>query len=347
MANNNVTIGETMKIKTLAAATLGAFIAFNSAATLSATLKISHIRPQGSVPDQDVKSFIEEAGSASGTLNFNVFAASALGDYTVVQERVSVGAIEMALQPISSASDRKMQIGLLPYLATNWEEARNIFGPDAPLREVINDLYSKQDIKVLAGYPVYFGGIALNKNPGDISEAGGDKGGLKLRVTPFKAFSLLAENLGYISAPLPFSEAFTSVQTGVVDGVMGSGAEGYYNSFRDVTKYYVPQNTHFEMWYLLINKGAFDKLSEDEKTAIASAADSLESDRWKNAAADQEHNEQRLVDAGAVLIDLSEETLKDSANIGRQKVWPVIVSDMGEDWAAPILDSIINNSSQR
>ncbi|MEI8598191.1 hypothetical protein P4S64_13260 [Vibrio sp. M60_M31a] len=43
------------------------------------------------------------------------------------------------------------------------------------------------------------------------------------------------------------------MQTGVVDGVIGSGAEGYYASFRDVTKTYIPLNTHFELWYLLIN----------------------------------------------------------------------------------------------
>ena len=40
---------------------------------------------------------------------------------------------------------------------------------------------------------------------------------------------------------------------GVVDGVIGSGAEGYYASFRDVTKTYIPANTHFEVWYMIIS----------------------------------------------------------------------------------------------
>ncbi|MEZ5620579.1 MAG: hypothetical protein R3E78_05000 [Burkholderiaceae bacterium] len=55
--------------------------------------------------------------------------ANALGDYTVgVQERVSVGAIDMALQPAATAADRRMQLGVFPYLANDWAGARRVFG---------------------------------------------------------------------------------------------------------------------------------------------------------------------------------------------------------------------------
>ncbi|MDZ7811262.1 MAG: hypothetical protein U5L11_16025 [Arhodomonas sp.] len=64
--------------------------------------------------------------------------------------------------------------------------------------------------------------------------------GIKVRVPGIKSFQLTGEALGYIPSPIPFSEAFTAIQTGVVDGVIGSGAEGYYQSFRDVTKAYYP-----------------------------------------------------------------------------------------------------------
>lgn len=61
---------------------------------------------------------------------------------------------------------------------------------------------------------------------------------------------------------------------------MGSGAEGYYASFRDVTKYYLPLNTHFEMWYLLINEEIYNELNADEQAALNSAAERFESARW-------------------------------------------------------------------
>ncbi|MFO7695066.1 MAG: amidohydrolase family protein, partial [Vicinamibacterales bacterium] len=118
--------------------------------------------------------------------------------------------------------------------AATWEEARRVYGPGGAVYEVMAELYAAQEITMLAAYPVYFGGISLNVpavNPGST-----EPNGIKVRVPAIKSFQLTGEALGYIPSPIPFSEAFTAVQTGVVDGVIGSGAEGYYASFRDVTK---------------------------------------------------------------------------------------------------------------
>ena len=74
---------------------------------------------------------------------------------------------------------------------------------------------------------------------------------------------LTGQALGYISTPLAFSEAFTAMQTGIVNGVLGSGAEGYYSSFRDLTKFYLPVNSHFEMWFLYVSEASWKKLSDN------------------------------------------------------------------------------------
>jgi len=304
------------------------------------SLKISHVRPQGTTVDKDLHAFSEQVSKATdGKLKFDIYAANALGDYTVVQERVSVGAVDMALQPIATAADKRLQIGLLPYLATDWDSAKRVFGKGSKLRQAIEDLYAKQDIKVLAAYPVYFGGISLNKPPVNAGQADAKKG-LKLRVPPIKSFQLLADSIGYIGSPLPFSEAFTAVQTGVVDGVIGSGAEGYYASFKDVTKYYLPMNTHFEIWYLLVNGEVFDKLPKDQQAALEKTSSEMETARWAAAPADQAANEKRLQEAGATLVEVSAADLDANAKKARAVVWPEIVKDMGEAWAKPIIDSV-------
>ncbi|MDN3685445.1 TRAP transporter substrate-binding protein DctP [Vibrio sinaloensis] len=168
------------------------------------TLKISHVRPQGTVVDNDIKQLSNELKAATdGDLKLRVYAANALGDYTLVQERISVGAIDMALQPASTSTDRKMQIGLLPFLANNWDEAQNIYGSGAPVRTAMEELFAKQDITLLAAYPVYFGGISLNRTAVEAGNPDVNKG-IKLRVPPIKSFQLLADNVGYIGSPLPF-----------------------------------------------------------------------------------------------------------------------------------------------
>ncbi|MBY6136904.1 TRAP transporter substrate-binding protein DctP [Nocardioides marinus] len=307
----------------------------------AADLKMSHVRPQDTTIDKELRAFAAEVNEATGgDVSINIFPASALGDYTTVQERISVGAIDMATQPAAAAADRRMQISSFPYLAGNWEDARAIYGPEGPVREVMAELYAKQDITMLAAYPVYFGGIALNTdpvNPGDPSQPNG----IKVRVPGIKSFQMTGEALGYIPSPIPFSEAFTAIQTGVVDGVIGSGAEGYYASFRDVTKAYVPANTHFEVWYMIISNQSLAELDAEDQEALRTAAAEFEAKRWTVAEEDQRNWEQRLADElGAKVVELSDAEREAMAAKVRSEVWPVVLEDVGAEWGQDILDKI-------
>ena len=306
-------------------------------------LKMSHVRPQDATIDVELRAFAEKLSAATGgDVTINIFPASALGDYTTVQERVSVGAIDMATQPAATAADRRMQISSFPFLASNWDEARAIYGPDGPVRNVMAELYAEQDITMLAAYPVYFGGISLNTdpvNPGDPSQSNG----IKVRVPGIKSFQLTGEALGYIPSPIPFSEAFTAIQTGVVDGVIGSGAEGYYASFRDVTKAYVPANTHFEVWYMIISNDSLAGLDAEDQDALRAEAAAFEARRWTVAQEDQGKWEQRLADElGANVVALSDDQLAAMAAKVRAEVWPIVLEDVGAEWGQGILDQIGN-----
>lgn len=337
---SKLTSAKAFKTSALVATMAGALLAALPAQ--ATTLKISHVRPQETVVDKDIKQLNEDLKAATeGDLKLRIYAANALGDYTLVQERISVGAVDMALQPASTSVDRRMQISTLPFLASDWQQAQAIYGPNAPIRVAMEELFAEQDITLLAAYPVYFGGVSLNRDAVAAGDPNTDKG-IKLRVPPIKSFQLLADNLGYIGSPLPFSDAFTAVQTGVVDGVIGSGAEGYYASFRDVTKTYIPLNTHFEVWYLLINSERFEDLDDAERNALKAMAQKFEMKRWEVAQADQKANEMKLVETGATIVELTPEELNNMASKVRASVWPQIVNDIGADWSQPLLDKALN-----
>ncbi|ARS53360.1 TRAP transporter substrate-binding protein DctP [Kushneria konosiri] len=303
------------------------------------TLKLSHVRPQGATIDKELHTFADNVSEAtSGDVQIKLFPASALGDYTTVQERVSFGAIDMAVQPPATAADRRMQISVFPYLAGSWEQAHAIYGPGGIIRDTMAKLYDDQDIVMLAAYPVYFGGISLNVN--NPHPASLEPNGIKVRVPAIKSFQLTGEALGYIPSPIPFSEAFTAVQTGVVNGIIGSGAEGYYASFRDVTKTYIPANTHFEVWYMLISRDVFSGLSQEDQNAMKEQAAAFEATRWETAAEDQKANEALLAKQGTQVVELSDEELAAMSKKVRAEVWPAILDDIGHDWAEPILDEV-------
>lgn len=328
-----------MKRSFLYTAVLSGVLALTSVAQAT-QLKISHIRPQGTTIDTELRDFGQQLEAATeGEVKLRIYPASALGDYSTVQERISVGAIDMAVQPAATAASRKMQISAFPYVAENWAQAKKIYGPGGAIYDAMKGLYAQSDIVMLAAYPVYFGGIALNTDAVAPADPSVEKG-IKVRVPGIKSFQLTSDALGYISSPLPFSEAFTAVQTGVVDGVIGGGAEGYYASFRDVTKTYVPINTHFEVWYMIINAEALADLDKDDQQALKAAAVAFEEKRWGTAEADQAKNEQKLAEYGANIVKLSDADLAAAAQKVRAEVWPKILKDVGEDWGQAILDKI-------
>ena len=304
-------------------------------------LKMSHVRPQDATIDVELRAFSAAVDEATGgDVKINIFPASALGDYTTVQERISVGAIDMATQPAAAAADRRMQISSFPYLAGNWDQARAVYGPGGIVRETVAGLYAEQDITMLAAYPVYFGGISLNVAAPE-SVGTPEAKGIKVRVPGIKSFQLTGEALGYIPSPIPFSEAFTAIQTGVVDGVIGSGAEGYFASFRDVTKAYIPANTHFEVWYMIISNESLAELDAEDQEALKTAAEAFEARRWTVAEEDQGKWEARLADElGTNVVKLSDEQLAAMAKKVRTEVWPVVLEDVGIDWGQAILDKI-------
>ena len=301
-------------------------------------LKMSHVRPQGTTIDKELHAFADAVKEATNDeVNISIFPANALGDSTTVQQNVSVGSIEMATQPAATDVDRRMQIASFPYLASDWDEASKIYGPDGVVSVTMKDLYAKQGITLLAVYPVYFGGISLNRAPATPGTV--EAKGIKIRVPGIKSFQLTGEALGYIPAPIPFSDAYTAIQTGVVDGVIGSGAEGYYSSFRDVTKSYIPLNDHFEAWFMIINTETFDGLSEGDQAALTKTSKEFEVKRWDVAKADQAMWEKRLADdQNTDVVQLTDQQISDMAAKVRKDVWPVILKDIGEEWGQAILD---------
>lgn len=299
--------------------------------------KIQHIRPTGTAIDNDVNWLVGQLKERSnGRIIIDIFPASQLGDYTVVQERVGLGDIEMQLACLGTAMDIKIMIQSLPYIAINWEEARKLYSTSSTLMNIVADLLEKQNLKLISGWPCYFGGICLTKPPPSPADPDVPKN-IKIRVPPQKSFELCAEALGYLATPIAWSEAFTSLQTGIVDGAIGAGAEGYYANFRDLAKYYLALNDHFEMWYFYMNLDLWNSLSKEDQQLIQDVGFELEKKRFAIAEEDEKANMQILSDYGIKVITFTDEELARFAKKVREYVWPKIKEDIGSELIDKIL----------
>lgn len=299
--------------------------------------KIQHIRPTGTTIDKDVNWLVDQLKERSnGRIIIDIFPASLLGDYTVVQERVGLGDVEMQLACVGTALDRGLMIQSLPYIVSNWEEARKLYATGSPLMNVVDELLNKQNLKLISGWPCYFGGICLTKEPPSPADPNVPKN-IKIRVPPQKSFELNAESLGYLATPIAWSEAFTSLQTGIVDGAIGAGAEGYYANFRDLAKYFLALNDHFEMWYFYMNLDLWNSLSKEDQQLIQEVASELETKRFAVAEEQEQANMQLLRDHGIEVITFTDEELAGFAKKAREYVWPRIREDIGPE----IMDKVL------
>jgi len=293
--------------------------------------KIGHIRPTGTAIDIDVNWLVDKIKEDSGgRIVIDIFPASQLGDYTVVQERVSMGAVEMQLACVGTTVSKALNLTAVPYLATNYEEAEALYGPGGAVYEITDEILDqKENIHLIAGWPCYFGGIALGKEapaPGDPNVPKN----IKIRVPPIKSYELTADALGYMATPIPWAETFTAMQTGIVNGAIGAGAEGYYADLRDLMKVYLVINDHFEMWWWYMNKDLWNKLSKEDQELLTKAGRELEARRWKAAPEAQKANEKRLADFGVKVIYIQPEEFKEIVKKAEELVWPGIKGDIGE-----------------
>lgn len=297
-------------------------------ATEKVVMKLAYGRPEGTAVDKSIKWFVEKVKHDSGNrLIFELYPNFALGDYTTVQERVSIGDVEMQLSSLSPAVDRRLGLSGFPYIVKNWDEARKLYGPGSFMSQKFDEFLQEQDIQLLCGWPAYFGQIALTKEPKEPEDPNTDKR-LKIRVPPIKSFELFAKAIGFMATPIPYADTFTALQTGIVDGVIGSGPEGYISTFQELVKYLYLVNDHFEIWYLIVNAPFFNSLSKDDQAIIFNAAQEMEKMRWEIAQEDERKDIETLVSRGVKLIPLSDEQLGRFKEKVIREVWPQLYNEI-------------------
>lgn len=293
--------------------------------------KLNHIRPTDTRTDIAAQKFAADVEEATEErLKIEVYPNAELGDYQLVQESVSMGEIEMQLASMGTNVDPTLQIAIAPYLVSNWEEAKSMYNSeDGLINNYLSKQLEKQNIKLLAVYPQYFGSIFLAKEPNDPKNPESKKN-VKIRVPGMKSFEEFGKGLGFTVTPLPASEIFTSLQTGVIEGTVGGGTELYYNEYRELGKYIMPIRTHFEAHYLTVNQDVWNKLSESDQDSVLEIAHELENNAFKQAEEEDKKYDELMKEEGINVYDFTDEEIKAYADKVRKDVWPEIEGEYGD-----------------
>jgi TRAP-type C4-dicarboxylate transport system substrate-binding protein len=94
-----------------------------------------------------------------GRIKFKVYGPE-LGDWAEVNEMVNRGDIDMMLVPMSASYDPRWNVTFAPYIVTNYEEAKKVFGPGGFMDEIFKiwakDISSgwEPGFRVLRAFPL-------------------------------------------------------------------------------------------------------------------------------------------------------------------------------------------------
>lgn len=252
------------------------FLAMTAAAALFTTpvaaagpvLKFGHVGKPGSLFETSVNQY---AACANGKLGdkaeVQTFGSSQLGKDKELLQKLKLGQIAFSLpSSVMSSIDDAFGVFEMPYIIRNREHMKRV---QAALGDTFQAAANKNGYRILGYFENGFRHITNNTRPVVKPE---DLAGIKLRTPKgawrVKMFSLYGAN----PTPMAFSEVFTALQTGVIDGQENPYAQIASAKFQEVQKYLSITGHVYTPAYVLVSDKHYAKLPKDVRAALESCA---------------------------------------------------------------------------
>ena len=203
-----------MKMKTILMGAIAAAVMTLPAQAADLTLKFGHVGNPGSLFEASVNAFPTCSNKALGDkAEVQTFVASQLGKDKELLQKLKLGQITFSL-PSSVTSSVADEFGVfeMPYIIKDRDHMRRV---QAKHKDIFQKAAQSKGYRIIGLFENGFRHITNNTRPIKVPA---DLAGVKLR-TPKGAWRVKMFKLyGANPTPMSFSEVFTALQTGVIDG---------------------------------------------------------------------------------------------------------------------------------
>ncbi len=217
------------------------------------------------------------------------------------------------------------------YLMRDPEHQRKVF--EGPIgQEMYQLVEDKLGVKLLS--VMYFGTRQLNLRGDMVINTPEDMAGINLRMPGTDAWQFLGKALGANPTPMAFTEVYTGLQTGAIDGQDNPMPTDKDKKFYEVTDQIVLTGHLVDMNFLAFSKSVWDGLTPEQQATVMKSAQ----DASAAITASIVENEAQLV------AFFEGEGLKvytpdvDSFRTRAQKMY--LESDFSKDWPDGLLERI-------
>ncbi len=206
--------------------------------------------------------------ATGGNVKVDVYCSGVLGNNTEMVQGAQMGTVDVVvIQPggIADMGAKKMNLLSLPYLFESYDQYYNtLFGEVGD--ELLQDV--TDNVQGLIGFGYLPDGGRCYFTKGKAIRSMEDIKGMKLRVQSYAIDGATANALGFSSTPTAFSELYSALQTGVVDGAENplSGIDG--NALYEVSEYLTLDNHTYNIPVLVMSQKTWDSLNDDTKVLL-------------------------------------------------------------------------------
>ena len=270
----------------------------NDAGNTPIELKFGHVGAPGSLFAASAEEFARRANDRLGDhVKVVVFGSSQLGGDEVLLQKLKLGTIDFAL-PSTIMSSIVEAFGLfdMPYLVRDRAHMgrieREIFWPD------LHPLALERGYEVLAIWENGFRHITNNRRPITVAS---DLQGIKLR-TPRGVWRVkMFQALGANPTPMPLSEVFIALQTGVMDGQENPLAQIVSSKLHEVQSYLSLTRHVYTPAYVTVGTDKWAMLPEDVRNTLYEIAQETQAFVYATAARMDRELRDELRDSGVAI----------------------------------------------
>jgi len=282
-----------MKLQLRMAALLAA--AFAGTAFAQTEIKFGHVGEPGSLFAASAEEFAKRANAKLGAkAKVVAYGSSQLGCDKELPQKLKLGTVDIALPSTVMSSEADLfGVFEMPYLVKDREHMKRIekdvfWKSLAPAAE-------KKGLKVIAVWENGYRHITNSKRPINTPQ---DLQGIKLRVPEGKWRVKMFQTYGANPSPMKFSEVFTALQTGVMDGQENPFTQIFSAKFHEVQKYLSLTGHVYTPAYATVGAKKWAKLPGDVRKILEDTAKETQSFVHQRAAKDDEDLLAKIKSAG-------------------------------------------------
>jgi tripartite ATP-independent transporter DctP family solute receptor len=234
------------------------------------TIRLGHVGFPGSLFDISANKFAKDVNQAlKGKVEVRVFHSSQLGSDEQMIKGIRVGSPEMQVpSTVMSTVDQRHGVFEMPYLIVSRAHMKKVT-ENADVRKTLLDPLPARGVRVLAFWENGFRHITNNVRPIVRPE---DLKGIKLRVPGGVWRVKMFQAYGANPSPMPFSEVYSALQSGVMDAQENPFSQIASAKFQEVQKFLSLTGHVYTPAYLLVSEDFWKKLPKDVQDTITKHA---------------------------------------------------------------------------